>query len=268
MLPYYVDRYTGLKPAIQSVLQTLEFVLKAERKKREAGTAPAPLEIEIRLGRFDGYHFEAGVSKEFMEAVLRNLQEFEFWHEETKWVESVDVFHQAGAQEIRTSRTVTGPSQTLQITHIHKKKIASVDLTVLGGNSPSPCEARFRVCTEEPASPPLAATKPTCYRIKQRKRFLYGRDSSRAPVWAYDLTCSWSGKTLAEAEQKKAAQQTTYEVELECLEPERYMDWAGQDEVYLATSMVLKCAQLCAAAAAGAGLADLSMKPLTEEEDS
>lgn len=77
-------------------------------------------------------------------------------------------------------------------------------------------------------------------RIKNRKSFVYQPDDAPHPIWSIDFTKSWSGATYTQAELRQKANETLYEIEVECLDPYAYMSAAPKDLWYLATSLMLK----------------------------
>lgn len=244
MLPYYLDRYPHLSAAVRPVANLMEELPSTSELKQMPAGQP---ELEMRLGRLlPNGHFEAGVSKEFMQQVLRLFQQFEDWHETTPWMEIVDYFYevQPNPVSIRTSVTVNA-HQEWKTSHVRKHVQNTVDLKTTGAAVPA-YDIRTRLIFEEtiPSENLPQHIQPSLVRIKQRRRFLYGRRRMGIPIWAYDLTRSWSGKTRAEAEQRQKQDDTVYEIELECLAPEAYMAGNAQDSVFLATSMLIKMTQV------------------------
>ena len=87
---------------------------------------------------------------------------------------------------------------------------------------------------------------PASVRIKSRKSFLYKPHHTEAkyPVWKFDITRSWTGKTKTEAEKKQKNGDTVFEIELECLNPKALMVSPKHDSFYVACSMLLKMTDL------------------------
>jgi hypothetical protein len=244
MLPYYLDRYPNLSNAVLPVSGVIEALPSSSEAKQ---MPKGHFELEVRLGtRQPSGDFKNGVSKEFMQQVTRLFQQFEDWHEVTPWTEMVDYFYDLPPNPVPVRSSVTvGSHNEWQSSHIRKHTQESLDVLV-NGQSRSLYDFRVRLNFEEsiPVDMLPQHIQPSLVRIKQRRRFSYGRKRMNSPLWAYDLTCSWSGKSLAEAEQNKKNEATTYEIELECLDPENYMSSNSQDQLFLATSMLIKTTQL------------------------
>jgi hypothetical protein len=87
---------------------------------------------------------------------------------------------------------------------------------------------------------------PTSVRIKSRKSYYYKSQDfpSSDPIWRFDITRSWLGNTKSEAEMKQKNGDTTYELELECLNPKAVMVSPKHDAFYVSCSMLLKMRDL------------------------
>ena len=100
------------------------------------------------------------------------------------------------------------------------------------------------------------AVKPTLVRIKQRRRFLLSSLGLETAAFAVDMTICYSGKSKSEAEQRQAsAQDSSYEVEVECLEPLAYLRSCNQQESMLALSLLMKLHDFAAALNSDAAVA-------------
>jgi hypothetical protein len=83
---------------------------------------------------------------------------------------------------------------------------------------------------------------PHYVRIKTRKSYYYKSQNSNhhEPMWKIDVTKSWSGATLSEAECKQRSENPIYEIELECLNPQTLMKAVKQEAIYVISSLLMK----------------------------
>jgi hypothetical protein len=161
---------------------------------------------------------------------------------------------------IRTTVTFDFEKQQLLTKHIrkyvqHKLDFKYVDLSHLSSTNlykflPVLHMYDLRICLNreelvpDHEIPPIV--NPTLVRMKSRKSFYYKSENFPAtePLWKFDITRSWTGNTKTEAEQKQKRGDTTYEVELECLNPRALMISVQHDSFYVMCSMLLKVRDL------------------------
>jgi hypothetical protein len=162
---------------------------------------------------------------------------------------------------IRTTAHFQTDPQTKKRTIVreHIKKITKVkynlkyvDLnqssaTMFVQDTPMDCryDVRVALCFEQTVKPSELASvvNPNLVRIKSRKSYYFKSDSfpCSEPLWRFDVTYSWAGGSKSEAELKQRAKDTTYELELECLNPKAVMMMSPKhDTFYVLCSMLLK----------------------------
>lgn len=234
----------------------------------------ASVEIEGRLGTLgEQGAFNSNVGQQTFCSVLAQLETFPRWKHVTGWVESHDVFYslsvpaeicgldKATVMQVRTSVGLDAEKQLVLI-HTLKRRLRSVTMQAAALSSGSsaldgqerlqtPLQARVSVSVEQrlPLEILPVAVTPELVRIKQRKRFLLNSLGVEKPAFAIDMTIVYSGRTKSEAEQRQAlAAEPSFEVEVECLQPQAYLQSCDQDETVLALSLILKLHDFIAAA--------------------
>ena len=202
-------------------------------------------ELEGRLGSFDRVcgMFRPGVSKEFMDRCIAVFNHWDGWAEVTSWAQTEDTYYEANGKPYRT--TTDYGSNPPSICHIIKEKMAIADFvsqTTQGAQVNDLYD--LRVCLSKERQVPAPAVNvvmPSRVRIKIRKSFAYKPEGCDKPHWKFDFTMAWQGKDIVEADRKQAeADETTYEVELECTNPHLYLVAASVTASYLAASLILK----------------------------
>jgi len=248
MLPYYCERYPQILAAVKPTAELLRTLPTLSETKHNL--PPGHFEMEMRFGTFGHQRdsFVAGVGADFVRGALSLFQQYEDWHKVTAWTEIVDYFYDMPGTQTQTRTSVSVNPETGKWTtqHIRKHPRGTVDMLFLSDYVPKLYDIRTRLCYEEEVSVSSLPNQvqPVSVRIKQRKQYFYGREKGQAPLWCYDLTRSWAGATKAEAEEKQKKGLTTYEIELECLNVAAYMQYHRQDEIFAATSMLLKMTRL------------------------
>lgn len=261
--PSYLGRY----PQIHAPVIFSQDVLQRLPTQAALSDSNSTLEFEVRLGRLTKVNrfetFQAGVSSEFFHEILGKLNGYPSWHSVTPWVESHDFYHELAPSPedlndknilVRSTTESTGDGtgkeseeKPIKCTHVCKHIHSKCDYRFVQ-TGPLPhrtptYDIRIGVNFEEqvPAEVlPPAVNNLTRVRIKTRKRFVHQPKECTKPMWAFDLTMSWTGKTLEEAEQRQRKKDTCYEVEIECLDVYGYLEMPGKDAWLLATSMLLK----------------------------
>jgi hypothetical protein len=219
-------------------------------------TIDAKYELEVRLGKWCGQHFESGVSKQFFENIIHLLTSFHEWTNVTEWEETHDFyFSTIKDSNIRVTTSFhmdekTGKKtiQTEQIKKVVKKKL-DFRYVCFQGQCNEGYDIRVNMNVEEkvPKSDLPQFINPSSVRIKSRKSFMYKSENhpSAHPIWKFDLTRCWYGTSKSEAEQnQKENYHTNYEIELECMDPHVLMSSETYDSVYVMTSMMLKISDL------------------------
>lgn len=76
-------------------------------------------------------------------------------------------------------------------------------------------------------------------RIKQRRSFLYTPEGAEEPVWRFDFTLVWAGKTFAQAHQRQQFEEPDFELECELLDPLSHLAMQVSARVPIAPSCFL-----------------------------
>lgn len=269
----FLNKYPCLtRPEVKAALE--EFQRKIMEQNSKA------IEIEVRLGQIDRHTgiYKSQVSKACMEKVIKTLETkpdfkvidwhmiHDFFYKDTKG---------GNTEELRTSTTFLALSNTAAIAaggsiaiaaepvieHIRKKRLHQ---SVFGfdhktsfeskhssgnGNLGSDSKANAtRVTLSKEEHVPIGGISSVVstidyVRLKLRKTFLFPYDN---PLFKFDLSQVWSGKTKQIAEQKQIIPNTAiYEVECECVNPELYCSQnpakSNSNIVLLATLLTLIC---------------------------
>jgi hypothetical protein len=235
------------------------------------------IEPETRLGKVQkggNGSFISGVNRHVYEQSLQLIQTFPNWTKVSgpNWIH--DYFYDFPAQhtrpqypqqipkllgssfrpasQIRTSVTFfdheAEPCRKIQ--HVYKHSLGQLTFqysSSTGSATPAegtkqnhPCDVRMSINWEEDVRDIPDAVLPKFVRIKHRKSFVYTPEHFTKPIWSFDFTRSWSGTTKEEAELAQKQVDPIYEIECECLDMMAYMDNSDHDELFLATSMLLK----------------------------
>jgi hypothetical protein len=222
--------------------------------------------------------FTPGVTKAVYEQCLQLVQTYPNWSQVTnpRWI--TDFFYNfpenhtrpgypqqlakvlgssfRPATQIRTS-VVYLDENFRKIQHIYKHSLGQLTFRYhkLGSTVPASSsksteqkqlkqnneyDLRFAINWEEEVHDIPNFALPTMVRIKQRKSFYYTPDHFVKPIWSFDFTKTWFGKTKEEAELAQKQSESIYEIECECLDMKTYMDNNDHDELFLATSILLK----------------------------
>jgi hypothetical protein len=81
--------------------------------------------------------------------------------------------------------------------------------------------------------------EPIRVRIKQRRSFLYTPSSAQQPVWRFDFTLVWSGRTFGQAQQRQQLEEPDFELECEFLDPASYLS-LQPDDLAVAEGLLVK----------------------------
>jgi hypothetical protein len=99
---------------------------------------------------------------------------------------------------------------------------------------------------DEDSLPPLGPGRPPLrVRIKQRRSFYYTPSNAERPVWRFDFTLVWAGRTFAQAQQRQMYEEPGFELECEFLDPPSCLaqqsdDWAVAEGLLLKLSDFLE----------------------------
>ena len=207
----------------------------------------APLELEIRLGRFGVDGFFPDLGKDVFQNVLQLLESYPHWQSVVPWTETMDVFYQVRVKDRATPLTIRtsaggGSGASLEVTHCAKERVGIVDMRLAGSET---FGARAAAAVERPVRPEEVpvAVRPHLVRIKARKRFLLASRGVERDAFAIDMTVVYDGKSKSEAEAKQRAGDgagASYELEVECLDVEGYLESCNGDASVLALSLIAK----------------------------
>lgn len=250
MLPYWMERY----PQIAGVVRNVADVIHSLPSLSEAEKLPSGVfELESRFGTHNSVtgDFQTGVSRQFFQQTLRLFQQYEDWQKITPWQEVVDYFYEVKLKTtnvpvtVRTSVFVDSETRELKTQHIRKHAQKKVDIQT-NCQRLKLYDIRVSLNYEEtlPSGILPSTIQPSFVRIKNRQRFWYARERVQDPLWVFDMTRSWSGKTKTEVEQAQKMDKTIYEIECEALNPVKYFNLAKQDELYASASLLLKTTRL------------------------
>lgn len=243
-VPRYLHKYHHIYDAVQSV----QSIVSEWKPANERGS----FELECRFGVWQGQYFENGVTKLFIEKILSMFDTFTEWKKITDWEETHDYYYANGkdtsAPMVRTTASFKVDPKTgrksIQTQHMRKYQRAKIDFKYMGPLSDFHYDLRVGLNYEENVSEQElpSIVNPSSVRIKSRKSFYYTSEDfpSIDPIWRFDITRSWTGYSRTDAELKQRKGETTYEFELECLNPRALMVTPKHDSFYVACSMLLK----------------------------
>ena len=227
----------------------------------------ASLEIEARFGRILESQFEPNVGHETFSGILQLLESYPRWSRVSQWQEIQDVFYSAELPKeyggepdktyvIRTSVGIDSATNDIQIMHNYKQRLRNVDMELCHMDGESCCVNVTRETVAEGFDVRISASlerklphhilpiavSPDMVRIKQRKRFFLSSVGVDGDTFSFDVSLVYTGKTKSEAEQKQSKQMSpSFEVEVECLQPNEYLKTTGGEDIMLALSLILKC---------------------------
>jgi hypothetical protein len=224
------------------------------------------LELEARLGKIQGTHFDPNVGHAAFCSILQLLESYQRWARVQPWQESQDVFFtmELPAELTELGKTVSAQVRTsveadasgeMHIKHITKRRLGNVDMEMQAMDAGSCAlsisrdqvggyDARVSASLEKavPAEMLPLAVSPELVRIKQRKRFFLSSLGVESETFSFDLSIVYTGKSRSEAEYRQNHQiDPCFEVEIECLRPTQYLLSSGGEDIMLALSLILKC---------------------------
>lgn len=216
-------------------------LVRGMRLRYQRGVGDSFIELEARLGVLCPGRFQSGVSTEDFTRIVTGLQDYPGWTAPpSPWLETHDYTFKAPSDGTPIRITSAGGTERI---FVQKAVLASEDLVCVPMprgcfRSPSHYDIRVAVSQERQLSEADVSTQPvsTQYvRIKLRRSFYY-------KVWRMDVTQSWSGATLKDAELVRKNGVPTNEVEVECSDAAAAL-YASSDE-YLAESLILKISSM------------------------
>lgn len=151
---------------------------------------------------------------------------------------------------------IDSATNDIQIMHNYKQRLRNVDMELCHMDGESCCVNVTRETVAEGFDVRISASlerklphhilpiavSPDMVRIKQRKRFFLSSVGVDGDTFSFDVSLVYTGKTKSEAEQKQSKQMSpSFEVEVECLQPNEYLKTTGGEDIMLALSLILKC---------------------------
>ena len=177
------------------------------------------VELEAKLGKWNGNNFVSGVSREHFVYYHDMLYSYKGWTNLKDIDCWVSMFDYMLPNNVRCTKTSKG--------NLFIRKTLLENITFQCKDRPY--DVRFSLKEEVPVEVRTPGT-PNLVRVKKRKTFVYKGKMQ------FDLTMVWTGQNEHEAHDNEP----TYEVELECLNRREL----GTDHIYTAQSMLEKMIDL------------------------
>mmetsp|Transcript_42150 Transcript_42150/g.132764 ORF Transcript_42150/g.132764 Transcript_42150/m.132764 type:complete len:747 (-) Transcript_42150:855-3095(-) len=211
-------------------------------------------ELEARLGKWlpgtsgSPGRFRNGVTREFMDRVLGMCEGWDDWTEHGEWKEIHDYILKVGSNQYRVAVAFNEDTQQATKMVLQKKILKIKDfayISTIGDGQPlTALSSDVRIALSEERilkGDPAIIRNGTQIRvrIKQRKSFLYTPSNAAKPVWRFDFTLVWSGKTLGQARNQQMNTEPDFELECECIDPYNYLKNQTDDRV-VAEGLLLK----------------------------
>ena len=198
-------------------------------------------ELEVRLGRYQGGKFTAGVEREVFDQLISDMQSIPEFVDEGEWKEVVDYHFAHGNRKTRTRVLFNSDNMSMNTEHIHKYTISESTY----GHVRDDEDIAFRVMTSQelPVVDALPVVCiPTHVRIKQRRCFEDVRNGVVA--WKYEFSKTWSANSRSVVEQLQHMSPPVYEVECELVDTDgSYLH--ENDDAFISKSLVLKGQMMC-----------------------
>ena len=224
------------------------------------------VEIEGRLGRVTSNgEFSSNVGADSFCSVLHLLESYKKWDRIEDWRDIHDIFYTIALstgidkgdfpRNVQVRTTVGVQNNGHAVTNILKHKIKQADFALRGEDSMScalaaentnlidPVNARISASVETELTQDLipVAVVSDLVRIKQRKTFYLKSEGIDEATFAFDVTIVFTGKTKTEAEEaQKSNINPSFEIEIECLQPQKYLEMCDGDGFCLAMSILAK----------------------------
>lgn len=216
-------------------------------------------EFECRLGKIvterNTTRFESGVQHVFFDKCVLQMMQFKGWATITDWIMSQDSFYtitktgeDSRDMNIRTSSSYHALGEGM-VTHTCKSILNKSDFMFVPSTPSSTQGYDLRVALNYEEHIPLsfisAVQKTQLVRLKTRKTFVYSSRKTPSLKWNFDFSISHSGVTFTDAEKnQKNNTSPRYEIEIECVNLLDHLNHPDCDQVLVATSMLLKMADL------------------------
>lgn len=91
---------------------------------------------------------------------------------------------------------------------------------------------------------PVIVEKTEWVRIKSRKSFEYKPSHAKMPLWRFDISMTWSDKTISAAERRRHDKPPVYEIECELLNVDYFLNEMESNDMQAAFTMLLKILDL------------------------
>lgn len=226
------------------------------------------IEIEFRFGKIQPKHFVSGTSKEFNEFVLKKLQSFGEWYRVYPCTNYEDYYYVlSNGTPVRTNVHFTFKQDPISkhlcepcilTTHTTKTNLHAEYFKFgheLKGKEifnefrhlDSNYDIKLNVAIEDVVESkwiPKIENNIQHTRFKQRHSFEYKPSQAKMPVWRFDISQVWQGKTEREADLQCMYGTPIYEIELEILNPYYFLFELNTDDLDCSLSALYKILDL------------------------
>jgi hypothetical protein len=177
----------------------VESILKKVESAFDANKDDPSIEVEMRLGKFNGSMFDTNVGKDVFEQILRGLEQYDGWEDVKKT--SCEVFYRD-----RDSVRMSVDDETGDQTIVQKRSMFKGDIKKVKN---APFDVRFSICRE------VAMPQDGDYTDMDRKR-LKERVSFIRKNLSIDMT-----KSTGDTVDMDTEDPTSYQVEFEIITPSK-----------------------------------------------
>ena len=184
-----------------------EIIVKKIETAFENNKNDPEIEVEIRLGKFNGKMFDTNVGKEVFDRIFRGLSQYQGW--ENKKETNSEVFYRD-----RDSIRMTIDEDTGDQAIIQKRSMFKEDFKKIKG---APYDIRFSICKEVAQPDDMELNDMDRKRFKKRISFIRKNLS-------IDMTIS-----TGDSEDMDNEDPTSYQVEFEIVKPE---DVSSRNELF------------------------------------
>ena len=177
----------------------VESILKKVESAFDANKDDPSIEVEMRLGKFNGSMFDTNVGKDVFEQILRGLEQYDGWEDVKKT--SCEVFYRD-----RDSVRMSVDDETGDQTIVQKRSMFKGDIKKVKS---APFDVRFSICREVPMPQDGDYTDMDRKRLKERVSFIRKNLS-------IDMT-----KSTGDTVDMDTEDPTSYQVEFEIITPSK-----------------------------------------------
>lgn len=177
----------------------VESILKKVESAFDANKDDPSIEVEMRLGKFNGSMFDTNVGKDVFEQILRGLEQYDGWEDVKKT--SCEVFYRD-----RDSVRMSVDDETGDQTIVQKRSMFKGDIKKVKN---APFDVRFSICREVPMPQDGDYTDMDRKRLKERVSFIRKNLS-------IDMT-----KSTGDTVDMDTEDPTSYQVEFEIITPSK-----------------------------------------------